>query len=63
MVINDKKNRLLGVWVKDQDKTLDFYLEKLGFEKQTDIEWIMIYRWLELSRQELKLPSPLLNLI
>ena len=51
MVINDKKNRLLGVWVKDQDKTLDFYLEKLGFEKQTDIEWIMIYRWLELSRQ------------
>ena len=38
MVINDKKNRLLSVWVKDQDKALDFYLEKLGFGMQADIK-------------------------
>jgi catechol 2,3-dioxygenase-like lactoylglutathione lyase family enzyme len=49
MVINDKKNRLLSVWVKDQDKALDFYLEKLGFEKQTDIEMDNGYRWLEVK--------------
>ncbi|MGO9387857.1 MAG: VOC family protein [Methanobacterium sp.] len=44
-----KKVRLVGVWVKDQDKALDFYLEKLGFEMQTDIKMDNGYRWLEVK--------------
>ncbi len=44
-----KKIRLAGVWVKDQDKALDFYLGKLGFETQTDIKMNNGYRWLEVK--------------
>lgn len=42
-----KKIRLAGVWVKDQDKSLDFYLNKLGFEKQADIKMDNGFRWIE----------------
>ncbi len=44
-----KRIRLVGVWVKDQDKALDFYSGKLGFEKQTDIKMDDGYRWLEVK--------------
>lgn len=42
-----KKIRLASVWVKDQDKSLNFYLDKLGFEKQADIDMGKGFRWIE----------------
>ncbi len=44
-----KKIRLASVWVKDQDKSLNFYLDKLGFEKQADIEMGNGFRWIEVK--------------
>lgn len=38
---------LAGIWVSDQDAARKFYLEKLGFELQTDIIMDNGYRWLE----------------
>ena len=31
----------------DQDKSIEFYVEKLGFEKRTDIPFGGDYRWVE----------------
>jgi hypothetical protein len=38
---------LAGIWLSDQDAARKFYLEKLGFELQTDIIMENGYRWLE----------------
>ena len=35
--------------VSDQDKALDFYTEKLGFEKRTDIPFGNGDRWVEVA--------------
>jgi catechol 2,3-dioxygenase-like lactoylglutathione lyase family enzyme len=35
--------------VSDQDRALDFYVDKLGFEKRTDIPYGEGDRWLEVS--------------
>lgn len=42
-----KKIRLAGVPVSDQDASLDFYTNKLGFEIQSDITLENGYRWIE----------------
>jgi catechol 2,3-dioxygenase-like lactoylglutathione lyase family enzyme len=39
--------KLVGIWVSDQDRARDFYVDKLGFEVQTDITMPDGYRWLE----------------
>jgi catechol 2,3-dioxygenase-like lactoylglutathione lyase family enzyme len=31
----------------DQDRSVEFYVEKLGFEKRTDVEFGGRYRWVE----------------
>jgi catechol 2,3-dioxygenase-like lactoylglutathione lyase family enzyme len=35
--------------VSDQDGAIDFYVEKLGFEKQTDVPFGNGYRWVEVA--------------
>jgi catechol 2,3-dioxygenase-like lactoylglutathione lyase family enzyme len=35
--------------VGDQDKMIDFYVEKLGFEKRADIPFGNGYRWVEVA--------------
>jgi catechol 2,3-dioxygenase-like lactoylglutathione lyase family enzyme len=35
--------------VSDQDRMIDFYVEKLGFEKRTDIPFGNGYRWVEVA--------------
>jgi len=35
--------------VADQDKSIDFYVQKLGFEKRTDIPFGNGYRWVEVA--------------
>lgn len=42
-----QKIRLAGVWVSDQDRAYDFYVNKLGFEVQSDVTMDSGYRWLE----------------
>lgn len=42
-----KRIALAGIWVSDQDAARKFYIEKLGFELQTDIIMGTGYRWLE----------------
>jgi catechol 2,3-dioxygenase-like lactoylglutathione lyase family enzyme len=37
------------VTVSDQDRALDFYVEKLGFEKRTDMPFGHGDRWLEVA--------------
>jgi catechol 2,3-dioxygenase-like lactoylglutathione lyase family enzyme len=37
--------------VSDQDRALEFYLEKLGFEKRTDIPFGHGERWVEVAPQ------------
>jgi predicted enzyme related to lactoylglutathione lyase len=37
------------VYVSDQDRALDFYVEQLGFEKRTDMEFGSGTRWVEVS--------------
>ena len=39
----------VGVPVIDQDRALDFYLEKLGFEKRMDIPYGEGERWVEVA--------------
>lgn len=41
--------RLAGVWVSDQDRAYDFYVNKLGFEVQSDVTMPTGYRWLEVK--------------
>lgn len=38
---------LVVVAVSDQDRSIDFYVEHLGFEKRTDIPFGNDYRWVE----------------
>jgi predicted enzyme related to lactoylglutathione lyase len=35
--------------VSDQDRVIDFYLEKLGFEKRIDVPFGNGYRWVEVA--------------
>jgi catechol 2,3-dioxygenase-like lactoylglutathione lyase family enzyme len=35
--------------VSDQDRSIDFYVEKLGFEKRTDTPFGNGYRWVEVA--------------
>lgn len=40
------KIRAVGVWVSDQDKAYDFFVNKLGFAVKSDV-LLGDYRWLE----------------
>jgi predicted enzyme related to lactoylglutathione lyase len=44
-----KRIKFLGIPVRDQDRALAFYTEKLGFRVQTDQQFSPTQRWLELS--------------
>ena len=39
----------IGIPVNDQDRSLAFYLDKLGFEKRLDIAYGQGERWLEVA--------------
>jgi len=41
-----KKISLSGIWVSDQDKSLEFFVDKLGFDVQRDTT-MGDYRWIE----------------
>jgi len=40
------------VWVRDQEKALDFYVNKLGFEKLQDAPFEGGMRWIEVRPQD-----------
>lgn len=42
---------LIGLYVRDQDEALDFYVEKLGFRVHTDVR-NGDYRWLTVQHPE-----------
>jgi predicted enzyme related to lactoylglutathione lyase len=44
-----KRIKFLGIPVRDQDRALRFYTEKLGFRILTDQEFSEKQRWIELS--------------
>lgn len=44
-----KRIKFLGIPVRDQDRALRFYTEKLGFRILTDQEFSDTQRWIELS--------------
>lgn len=44
-----KRIKFLGIPVKDQDRALAFYTEKLGFRILTDQQFSEKQRWIELS--------------
>src|SRR5215831_3040260 len=44
-----KRIKFLGIPVRDQDRALRFYTEKLGFRIRTDQEFSDKQRWIELS--------------
>lgn len=41
------RTKLITVWVSDQDKAYDFYVNKLGFTVETDQTMPNGFRWLE----------------
>jgi lactoylglutathione lyase len=41
--------RTVGVPVSDQDRALDFYCDKLGFEKRLDVPYADGKRWIEVA--------------
>jgi catechol 2,3-dioxygenase-like lactoylglutathione lyase family enzyme len=43
-----KMVKLVGIYVKDQDRSIDFYCRKLGFELATDVAMGEGQRWIEL---------------
>src|SRR5260221_7772289 len=43
--------KVMSVYVDDQDKALQFYTEKLGFQKKTDVG-SGTYRWLTVASPE-----------
>ena len=45
------KLKVLNVFVEDQGKALQFYTEKLGFQKKTDVK-AGDYRWLTVASPE-----------
>lgn len=44
-----KRIKFLGIPVRDQDRALQFYTEKLGFRVLTDQQFSENQRWIELS--------------
>lgn len=44
-----KRIKFLGIPVRDQDRALQFYTEKLGFRILTDQHFSETQRWIELS--------------
>lgn len=44
-----KRIKFIGIPVKDQDRALAFYTEKLGFRILTDQQFSPTQRWIELS--------------
>jgi predicted enzyme related to lactoylglutathione lyase len=44
-----KRIKFLGIPVRDQDRALSFYTEKLGFRVFTDQQFSETQRWIELS--------------
>ena len=44
-----KRIKFLGIPVRDQDRALTFYTEKLGFRIFTDQQFSETQRWIELS--------------
>lgn len=44
-----KRIKFLGIPVRDQDRALRFYTEKLGFRILTDQQFSPTQRWIELS--------------
>jgi predicted enzyme related to lactoylglutathione lyase len=44
-----KRIKFLGIPVRDQDRALRFYTEKLGFRVLTDQQMSETQRWIELS--------------
>lgn len=44
-----KRIKFVGIPVRDQDRALQFYTEKLGFRILTDQEFSDTQRWIELS--------------
>lgn len=44
-----KRIKFLGIPVRDQDRALSFYTEKLGFRVLTDQQFSEKQRWLELT--------------
>ncbi len=47
----DKINTVV-IPVSDQDRAIDFYVEKLGLEKRSDIAFGNSYRWVEVSPRD-----------
>lgn len=43
---------VVGLYVRDQDEALDFYVEKLGFRVHTDAKGGGDYRWLTVQHPE-----------
>ncbi len=46
------KVSLVGVCVRDQQKALQFYIEKLGFKVHTDVPMGPEMRWIEVAPKE-----------
>jgi predicted enzyme related to lactoylglutathione lyase len=44
-----KRIKFLGIPVRDQDRALSFYTEKLGFRVLTDQQFSPAQRWIELT--------------
>jgi len=44
-----KRIKFLGIAVRDQDRALQFYTEKLGFRVFTDQQFSETQRWIELA--------------
>ena len=44
-----KRIKFLGIPVRDQDRALEFYTQKLGFRVLTDQQFSETQRWIELS--------------
>lgn len=49
-----KSVKLVGVCVKDQQRALDFYTQKLGFELLTDLPFGPNARWIEVRPPKAK---------
>jgi len=49
-----RRIKFLGIPVRDQDRALRFYTEKLGFRILTDQQISETQRWIELSIRERK---------
>jgi catechol 2,3-dioxygenase-like lactoylglutathione lyase family enzyme len=53
--LSDTQIKQIGtviVPVSDQDRSLEFFTEKLGFEKRIDLSYGEGYRWLEVAPQD-----------